>query len=61
VWDYASSVASDLLDHDINLVSVLHVQLLGGLALVQAFSIEEEADIGGIELNRDKLTLWRWQ
>ena len=41
--------SSDLLDHHINLVSVLHVELLGGLTFVQAFSVEEEADIGDVE------------
>lgn len=51
------SVASDLLDHYIDLISVLHVEVLGGLTFVQSFSVEQEADVGGIQLNIHKLTL----
>jgi hypothetical protein len=55
------SLSADLFNHDVNLIAIFHVELLGGLSLVQAFSIKQEADVGGIELNREKLTLWRWQ
>ena len=43
--------SSDLLDDHVDLVSVLHVQVLRGLVLVEAFSVEEEADVLGIELS----------
>ena len=43
--------ASDLLDDHVYLVSVLHVQILGGLVLVESFSVEEEADVLGVELS----------
>jgi hypothetical protein len=43
--------SSDLLDDHVDLVSVLHVQVLGGLVLVEAFSVEEEADVLGVELS----------
>ena len=50
-----------MLDHDVNLIAVLHVELLGSLRLVEAFTIEEEADVGGAELYVRLDTLWRWQ
>ena len=48
-WVWVGS--SDLLDDHVDLVSVLHVQVLGGLVLVESFSVEEEADVLGIELS----------
>lgn len=53
--------SSDLLDNNINLIAVLHPQVLGGLSLVQAFSVEEESNICDVELGSAELTLWRWQ
>lgn len=50
-------MASDLFDHDVDLISVLHVEVLWSLTLVQTFSVEQEADIGSIELNKTKFTL----
>jgi hypothetical protein len=52
---------SNLLDDDIDLVAVLHVEVLGALVLVDALAIEEEADVGGTDLHGGSLTLWRWQ
>jgi hypothetical protein len=54
-WD--GSISADLLDHNVDLISVLHVEVLGGLSFVQAFSVEEEADVGGVELNQVSITL----
>lgn len=48
-WVWVGS--SDLLDDHVDLVSVLHVQVLGGLVLVESFSVEEEADVLGVELS----------
>jgi hypothetical protein len=53
--------SSDLLDDDVDLVSVLHVEVLGRLRFVETFTIEEEADVGGVKLSGEGLTLWRWQ
>ena len=49
------TVTSDLLDHHINLVAVFHVQLLGGLGLVEALTIEEKTDVAGGKLCEDVL------
>ena len=46
-----SMVAANLLDDHVDLVTVLHVELLGGLGLVKSFTVEEEADVGGSELS----------
>ena len=48
-------VTSDLLDHNINLVAVLHVELLGSLGLVEALAIEEESNITRSQLNEGVL------
>jgi hypothetical protein len=53
--------ATNLLDDHIDFISVLHVELLGGLGLVESFSVEEEAHVVDVELARARLTLWRWQ
>ena len=58
---WGSVGASDLLDDDIDFVAVLHVEFLGGLGLVETFAVEEEADVGGVELRGGEFTLWRWQ
>lgn len=46
-----AAASSDLLDDHINLVSVLHVEILGSLSFVEAFPVKEEADVAGAELN----------
>lgn len=48
--------ASNLLNHDVNLISILHMQILGCLVLVETFSIEEESHVLDIELNIRKVT-----
>jgi hypothetical protein len=52
---------SNLFNHDINLVSVLHAEVLGGLTLMKAFSVKEEANIAGGKLHKSIDTFWRWQ
>jgi hypothetical protein len=42
--------SSDLFNDDIDLVSVFHVEFLGGLSFVETFSVEEEPDVGKREL-----------
>ena len=42
-----SLTASNLLNDNVDLITIFHVELLGGLSLVQALSVKEEADIGG--------------
>jgi hypothetical protein len=37
--------ASDLFNDDVDFVSVLHVQVLGGLVLVETLTVEEESNI----------------
>jgi hypothetical protein len=56
-----ANATSNLLNHDVNLVSVLHAELFRSLALVEAFPIEEEADVAGAELCEAVGTFWRWQ
>ena len=51
------SESSDLFDDHVDLISVLHVQVLGGLPLVKSFSIEKEADICCVELHKTIHTL----
>ena len=53
--------SSNLLDNNIDLISVLHAQFLGGLSLVKSLSVEEESNVGDVELHRKGGTLWRWQ
>jgi hypothetical protein len=40
----------NMFDHNINFISVLHVEIPGSLALVEAVSFEEEANVAGGEL-----------
>jgi hypothetical protein len=42
--------SSDLLDHDIDFVTVLHVEFFGGLGLVESLTIEEESDVVDAQL-----------
>ena len=56
-----SCCASDLLDDDIDLITILHVEFLGGLSVVEALAVEEEAHVGDIELGNPLITLCRWQ
>ncbi|CAM6003655.1 unnamed protein product [Sphagnum balticum] len=42
--------SSYLLNHHIDLVSGFHVEVLGGLVLVEALSVEEESNVVGLEL-----------
>lgn len=57
-WWFCSS---DLLNDDVDLIAVLHVEFLGSLRVVEALSVEEEAHIGNIELSEATITLCRWQ
>ena len=54
-------LASNLLDDDVDLISVLHVEVLGNLVLVQSLAIEEEPDVVRAQLHGKGCTLWRWQ
>ena len=42
--------SSNLFDHDIDFVSVFHVQFLGSLSFMKSFTIEEESDVVDTEL-----------
>ena len=42
-----SLVAADLLNHNVDLIAILHVEFLGGLSIVQALAVKEEADVRG--------------
>jgi hypothetical protein len=54
-------LSSDLFDDDVDLVSVLHVEVFRGLSFVEAFSVKEEADLVGVELSISGGTLCLWQ
>ena len=43
--------SSDLLDHDINLISILHSQVLGRLSLVESLTVKKESNVRDVELN----------
>lgn len=60
-WDESNGISSDLFDHDIDLISVLHVEVLGGLGFMEALAVEEEADVVDVELDRVSFTLCLWQ
>jgi hypothetical protein len=47
VWSLRSS---NLLDHDINFVTVFHVEFLGSLGFMKSLTIKEEPDIVDTEL-----------
>jgi hypothetical protein len=51
----------NLLNHNINLVPILHVEVFRGLSFVETLTIEEEANVVSAELNGDSGTLCRWQ
>ena len=51
--------AANLLDHHIDLIAVLHVEVLRGLVLVETLSVEEEPHVGGVQLHFKGLTLCR--
>lgn len=44
------TVPSNLFDNDVDFVAVLHVEVLRGLVFVESFSVEQEADVGCLEL-----------
>ncbi len=48
-WGFSLG-SSDLLDHDIDFVTVLHVEFFGGLGLVESLTIEEESDVVDAQL-----------
>ncbi len=50
-----------MFDDHVDFVSVFHVQVLGGLVLVDALAIEQETHVGGSQLTSKTFTLWRWQ
>ena len=50
-------LTANLLNHHIDLVSVLHVEILGGGVLVESFAVEEEPHIAHIQLNMGRNTL----
>jgi L-aminopeptidase/D-esterase-like protein len=45
------AASSDLLDDHIDLISVFHVEILGGLGIVESFPVEQEANVGDVELH----------
>jgi hypothetical protein len=51
IWMIITSAAADLFDDDVDLVSVLHVQIFGGLRFVESFAVEKESYVAGVELN----------
>ena len=50
-----------MLDHYVNLISIFHVEVLGGLIFMKSLAVEKEPDIVGLELNETKGTDCRWQ
>lgn len=40
-----------MFDHDIDLVTVLHVEVFGGLGLVESLAIEKEPNVVEVELS----------
>lgn len=54
-------VAANLLNHNINLITVLHIEVFGGLGLVESFTVEEEANVVDVQLNEILVTLCLWQ
>lgn len=48
---FVSVLTSHLLNHHIDLVTVLHVQFFRGLGLVKSFTIEKETNVVDWELN----------
>ena len=42
--------SSNLLDDNINFVTILHVEVFGSLSLMQSLAIEEKSDIVEVEL-----------
>jgi len=53
--------STNLFDDHINFVAVLHIEVLGGLVLVESLSVEKESDVVGFELGEGRVTDWRWQ
>ena len=52
VWVGESNVkAANLLNHNIYLISIFHVQIFGSLCLVKTFTVEEESDVVGVQLS----------
>ena len=54
-------LTANLLNDDIDLIAVLHVQVLGGLVLVESFAVEQETDVVDVELAKMSVTLCLWQ
>lgn len=50
-----------LLDHHVDLVSVLHVEVFGSVSFMDAGSVKQKSDIVGVQLYEWIVTLWRWQ
>jgi hypothetical protein len=53
--------SSDLLDDNVYLISVFHIEVFRGLVLVQSFAVKEESHIAGLELSYFTITDCRWQ
>lgn len=43
--------------YHIDLVSVFHVEVFGGLVLMKACAVEKEADVAGFELSKREVTV----
>lgn len=56
------SFAANLFDEDIDLITVFHVEFLGGLSFMQSFAIEQKANVVGLQLRYEIVcTLCFWQ
>jgi len=54
-------LAANLLDHHIDLVTVLHIEVLGGGVFMESLAVEEESHIVHVQLYLHTLTLCLWQ
>lgn len=59
IWSFG--LTANLLNHNIYLVTVLHVEVLGGVGLVESLAIEKESHVAHIQLNWYIITLCLWQ
>lgn len=53
--------ASNLLYNNVDLITVLHVEVLRGLILMKSLSIEKEPHVAGLQLNYFCFTDCLWQ
>lgn len=59
IWSFG--LTANLLNHDIDLVTVLHVEVLGSVGLVESLAIEKESHVAHIQLSWYIITLCLWQ